>query len=50
MKGEVIDAQTQWRGNPAKMLRRSVVRTPVETGSGKPLEPMVDYVQRIAAE
>ncbi|MBN8956506.1 MAG: amino acid adenylation domain-containing protein [Rhizobiales bacterium] len=50
MKGEVIDPQTQWRGNPAKMLRRPLVRTPVQTGSGKPLEPMVDYVQRIAAE
>jgi hypothetical protein len=24
MKGEVLDSQTTWRGNPAKLVRRQV--------------------------
>jgi hypothetical protein len=47
MKGEVLDAHTVWRGNPAKLYRRNLV----ERGDIAPPKEMAEpYPYDIAAE
>ena len=47
MKGETLDAQTGWRGNPARMVRSSVAPARAAADDAAWQEP---FVQRIAAE
>lgn len=47
MKGEVLDAHTVWRGNPAKLHRRNLVATGDVAPPAEKAEP---YPYDLAAE